>query len=60
MRYKTELLQNGLMRVHDYMCKWDLLYRKEKGKWFAHNGNASLPAYEHLLRIINGEIKCLR
>jgi len=55
MKYRTELLQNGLMRVHDYMCKWDLLYRKEKGKWVAHNGNAGLPVYSHLLRILNGK-----
>jgi len=54
MRYQTELLPNGLMRVHDYACQWDLLYRKEKGKWVAHGGNAGLPAYQHLLRIING------
>ena len=54
MRYQTELLPNGLMRVHDYACQWDLLYRKENGKWIAHGGNAGLPAYEHLLKILNG------
>jgi len=54
MRYRTELLHNGLMRVHDYECKWDLLYRKEKGKWVAHGGYAGLPAYQHLLKILNG------
>tara|TARA_A100001037_G_scaffold302392_1_gene333902 strand:+ start:4791 stop:4958 length:168 start_codon:yes stop_codon:yes gene_type:complete len=54
MRYQAELLPNGLMRVHDYACQWDLLYRKENGKWIAHGGNAGLPAYEHLLKILNG------
>jgi len=54
MRYRTEILPNGIMRVHDHECKWDLLYRKEKGKWVAHGLNSGLPGYRHLLRILNG------
>jgi len=29
MRYRVELLQNGLIRVFDYACKWAGLYNPD-------------------------------
>jgi hypothetical protein len=57
MRYRAELLPNGLLRVWDYSCKWGLLYHKdENGKWASHCGLSSLPANKHLLEKINENV----
>ena len=53
-RYKKELLPNGLLRIYDYKCQWELTYKKGKnGKWQPHNLNAQNDSYRHLLTFIN-------
>ena len=55
-RYRTELLDNGLLLIWDYVCQWALTYRKdENGKWQPHNANAGIKANERLLLQINGK-----
>jgi len=57
MRYKAEILQNGLLSVYDYVCQWYLTYRKNaKGKWEAHNTNAQIPTNKGLLDKLNREL----
>jgi hypothetical protein len=56
-RYRTEVLQNGLLLIWDYACQWGLTYhRAENGKWQPHNTNAQIPANKHLLKIINKNV----
>jgi len=56
MRYRAEILQNGLLSVYDYVCQWYLTYHKNaKGKWEAHNTNAQIHAYTELLDKLNRE-----
>ena len=53
-RYTAELLPNGLLAIWDYLCKWQLIYRKdENGKWQPHNGNATIPANRRVLDMLN-------
>ena len=56
MRYRKELLPNGLLSVYDVCCQWWLVFEKDKrGKWKPYNGHAHAIGYKSLLAELNAE-----
>ena len=56
MRYRKELLPNGLLSIYDTYCQWYLVFEKNKrGKWKPYNGHANALGYKSLLAELSAE-----
>lgn len=62
MRFTVERLQNGLLRVFDRSCEWDILYdvRSDGYLVWQHGGVDSIPARRAVREFLAHESQSLR